>query len=101
MNITERVTGRQFRFVMPGPTLDEPEWQSILDQLGALDPAPRYLVVSGSLPPSVPVDFYARVARLVRPRGVAVVVDASGEPCATQSPKASICSSRACASSRS
>jgi 6-phosphofructokinase 2 len=80
MNITERVTGRQFRFVMPGPALSEPEWQSILNQLGALDPASRYLVVSGSLPPGVPADFYARVARLVRPRGVELVVDASGEP---------------------
>ncbi len=80
MNVTERVTRRQFRFVMPGPTLDEPEWQSVLDQLGALDPAPRYLVVSGSLSPGVPADFYARLARIVRPRGVALVLDASGEP---------------------
>ena len=80
VNIDERVTRRQFRFVMPGPTLDEREWQSILDQLGALDPVPRYLVVSGSLPPGVPADFYARLARIARPRGVALVLDASGEP---------------------
>ena len=80
MNIAERVTRRQFRFVMPGPTLDEREWQSSLDQLRALDPVPRYLVVSGSLPPGVPADFYARLARIVRPRGVALVLDASGEP---------------------
>ena len=79
-NITERVTRRQFRFVMPGPTLDEREWQLILDQLGALDPVPRYLVASGSLPPGVPADFYARLARRVRPRGVALILDASGEP---------------------
>jgi 6-phosphofructokinase 2 len=80
MNVTERVTRRQFRFVMPGPTLDEREWQSVLDQIGALDPAPRYLVVSGSLSPGVPADFYARLARSVRPRGVALILDASGEP---------------------
>jgi len=79
-NVTERVTGRQFRFVMPGPTLCEGEWQSILDELGILAPAPPYLVVSGSLPPGVPVDFYARLVRVVTRRGVKLVLDASGEP---------------------
>jgi 6-phosphofructokinase 2 len=79
-NITERVTRRQFRFVMPGPTLEEREWQSVLDALGALAPAPRYLVVSGSLPPGVPADFYARMARVGARRGVKLVLDASGEP---------------------
>jgi 6-phosphofructokinase 2 len=79
-NITERVTRRQFRFVLPGPTLHEREWQSILDELGALAPAPRYLVVSGSLPPGVPADFYARLARIAVRQGVKLVLDASGEP---------------------
>ena len=37
-------------------------------------------MASGSLPPGVPADFYARLARLVRPRGVALILDASGEP---------------------
>ncbi|HYB41634.1 MAG TPA: 1-phosphofructokinase family hexose kinase [Candidatus Methylomirabilis sp.] len=79
LNITERVTGRQFRFVMPGPTLAEPEWQAILLSLGALDPRPRFLVASGSLPPGVPADFYAQLARVLHERGVALVLDASGE----------------------
>ena len=80
MNVAERVTRRQFRFVMPGPTLAEREWQPILARLGALDPVPRFLVASGSLPPGVPADFYARVARSLRHRGIALVLDASGEP---------------------
>ena len=80
MNIAERVTRRQFRFVMPGPTLVEREWQTILEQIDALEPAPEYLVASGSLPPGVPADFYARLARRVRGRGVRMVLDSSGEP---------------------
>jgi 6-phosphofructokinase 2 len=80
MNVTERVTHRQFRFVMPGPTLVESQWQPILDQLSALAPAPRYLVASGSLPPGVPADFYARLARIAARRGVKLMLDASGEP---------------------
>jgi 6-phosphofructokinase 2 len=79
-NITERVTRRQFRFVMPGPTLLEHEWQSILEQVAAVEPVPRYLVASGSLPPGVPDDFYARLARMANRRGIKLVLDASGEP---------------------
>jgi 6-phosphofructokinase 2 len=79
-NIAERVTRRQFRFVMPGPTLHEREWQSILEQVGAVEPVPRYLVASGSLPPGVPADFYARLARMLGPRRVKLILDASGEP---------------------
>jgi 6-phosphofructokinase 2 len=80
MNVTERATGRQFRFVMPGPTLVEREWQPILEQLDALPPGLQYLVASGSLPPGVPSDFYARVARIARRHGVKMALDTSGEP---------------------
>jgi 6-phosphofructokinase 2 len=47
--------------------------------LSAVDPAPAYLVASGSLPPGVPTDFYARVARIGKERGAKVIVDVSGE----------------------
>lgn len=80
LNVSEDVTRRQFRFVMPGPTLAEREWQSILELLTGLDPRPEYLVASGSLPPGVPVDFYARVARLADSAGIKLILDASGEP---------------------
>lgn len=46
-------------------------------------PAGGYVVASGSLPPGVPDDFYARVARLARQSGAHCVVDASG-PALTQ-----------------
>lgn len=72
------LAGRQeFRFVMPGPTLDEAEWQACLQRIMAM-PSPRYLVASGSLPPGVPDDFYARLARYCRSQGIRLVLDASG-----------------------
>ena len=80
LNVSERVTRRQFRFLMPGPVLAEPEWQALLDMVDALEPAPRFLVASGSLPPGVPTDFYARLALRLKSRGVWLVLDASGEP---------------------
>ncbi len=69
---------QEYRFVMPGPTLQAAEWQACLDCVAALQPAPRWLVASGSLPPGVPEDFYARLAHHCRSRGVRLVLDASG-----------------------
>ena len=72
-------TGEEFRFVLPGPTLTEAEWRACVDALFASEPMPDYLVLSGSLPPGVPDDFYAQIARRGRERGARVVVDAAGE----------------------
>ncbi|MFP4077395.1 MAG: 1-phosphofructokinase family hexose kinase [Halochromatium sp.] len=64
-----------FHLVFPGPTLAEREWQTVPEALEAIAPAPRYLVLSGSLPPGVPADFYAEVAQRVSQRGTRVVLD--------------------------
>jgi 6-phosphofructokinase 2 len=78
--VHEEATGQQFRFVLAGPKLIAEEWQACLDILLSLDPFPRYLVASGSLPPGVPDDFYRRVARLARQRQAQFVLDTSGPP---------------------
>lgn len=77
-SVYERSTGRQFRFVLPGPTVEEAEWGHCVALLGALAKPPRYLVLSGSLPPGVPADIYARLARAARAKGTRVVIDSSG-----------------------
>ena len=82
VNVLEEVSGRQFRFCMPGHTLAPPEWSGLLDLVTALEPAPQFLVASGSLPPGVPADFYARLAAAARAKGIRVVLDTSGEPLA-------------------
>jgi len=76
--VHEHSTGAEFRFVMPGPHLTENEWQACLNHLEQLPAFPDLLVASGSLPPGVPVDFYARLARLCRERGARMVLDTSG-----------------------
>ncbi len=82
LNVLEAVSGRQFRFCLPGPTLREAEWRAVLEWVEALAPPPEFLVASGSLPPGVPTDFYARVARIARRRGSRLVLDTAGEPLA-------------------
>lgn len=76
--VLEEATGRQYRFGMPGPQLQEPEWTRCLERLSQLDPPPAYLVASGSLPPGVPTDFYARVVEIGGGLGARVIVDTSG-----------------------
>ncbi len=76
--VDEVSTSGQYRFVLQGPTLAEPEWQESLKVLEASITSGGYVVASGSLAPGVPDDFYARVARISRDKGARCVVDASG-----------------------
>ncbi len=79
VTVLETSTRREFRFVMPGPTVTEAEWHRCLRHLDELDPQPRYLVASGSLAPGMPQDFYARIAHWARINDVRMVLDASGD----------------------
>lgn len=81
-SVVETATSQEFRFVLPGPTLQPAEWQACLDALAAQQPPPHWLIASGSLPPGTPDDFYAQLARAASGRGVRVAVDTSGPPLA-------------------
>jgi len=76
--VDENSTGKEFRFVLEGAWLSDDEWQNCLRLLQRSIRAGGYVVASGSLPPGVPDDFYARVARLARNAGARCVVDTSG-----------------------
>jgi len=80
LNVFEISTGRQFRFVLPGPDLAPAEREALFAEVAGMRPFPRYLVASGSLPPGVPPDYLARLARLARERGGRFVLDGSGDP---------------------
>ena len=76
--VTEDQSGRQFRFVLPGPALSTDEIQALLNVLENYKPAPEYIVASGSLPAGVPTDFFADVGRIARSTGAKFVLDSSG-----------------------
>jgi 6-phosphofructokinase 2 len=76
--VDETDTGKQFRFVLQGPEMREPEWRAFLSAIADDMPTRGYIVPSGSLPPGAPVDFYARIAHIARERGTRCVVDTSG-----------------------
>ena len=56
----EESTGEQYRFVLPGSTLHRAEWETVLEKLATLPQTPKFVVASGSVPPGVPDDFFAR-----------------------------------------
>jgi 6-phosphofructokinase 2 len=76
--VDETSTGKQYRFVLEGPELSDAEWRACLSLVAEAVPAGGYIVASGSLPPGVPDDFYARVVRLAREGGARCIVDTSG-----------------------
>jgi 6-phosphofructokinase 2 len=77
-SVHEDASGQQFRFVLPGPAIAEHEWRACLDTLAACTGHTDFVVASGSLPPGMPQDFYARTARLVKSGRGRFLLDTSG-----------------------
>jgi 6-phosphofructokinase 2 len=76
--VDEHRSGKQYRFVLPGPWLTDAEQTECLEILSAAAESADFVVASGSLPPGVPSDFYQRVADICRDRGALLILDASG-----------------------
>ncbi len=76
MNIQDRESGLEYRFVPEGPVVEHDEWASALTMLETIEA--EWIVASGSLPPGVPEDFYARAAAIAARRGQKFALDTSG-----------------------
>ena len=76
LTVTEQTTGRQYRFMLPGPVWSETDQDRVFTLLRASARPGAYGVISGSQPPGVPLDFPARLARSMP--GLQVVLDTSG-----------------------
>ena len=76
--VNERATGKQYRFVLPGPVLSAGEQARCLEALRQAAYSAQFVVASGSLPPGVPLDFYQRVADICREAGALLILDTSG-----------------------
>lgn len=76
--VFEESTGEQYRFVLPGSALYRAEWEACLNKLNSLSKKPKIVVASGSIPPGVPEDFFARVSRCAKNMGAQMILDTSG-----------------------
>ncbi|PJF09440.1 1-phosphofructokinase family hexose kinase [Pseudorhodobacter sp. MZDSW-24AT] len=76
LTVTEGTTGKQFRFMLPGPLWGAAERARVFTLLAATARPGGYGVISGSQPPGVPADFPAALAASME--GTRVVLDTSG-----------------------
>ncbi len=81
-NIVVRETGTnsQYRFVLPGASLSEQEVEAFFKVIEQLQPVPGYIVASGSLPPGLPDNFFARLAKVAKQLNARFIIDTSGNP---------------------
>lgn len=80
--VHDRGSGQQYRFVLPGPRVKPAEWRRAFATVveAAAETQDALVLASGSLPPGVPADSYARLATALRTSGARLVVDAVGAP---------------------
>ena len=77
MIVLDIATNQQYRFGMPGQHLSEDEWQRCLQTIEANHS--EFIVASGSLPPGVPADIFAMLAKMAKKQNRKLIVDTSGE----------------------
>jgi len=77
--VTERTTGNQYRFGMPGDELTEDEIQQCLNEVRRLPAGIEYLVASGSIPPNAPDDLYANISLIAQSKNIKFILDTSGK----------------------
>ena len=79
-SIHELSSNEQYRFVIPGAAFTAEDVENFLQFIHSLQPFPDIIVASGSLPPGVPLNFYASLSKLAKQKGVKFFADTSGEP---------------------
>lgn len=78
LSVTDRSTGAQYRFVMPGPTWQAAHVAALIDACRRAAAPGGFVVLSGSLPPGVPADLPATLCRDLTSARARLVVDISG-----------------------
>jgi 6-phosphofructokinase 2 len=76
LTVNEVTSGKQYRFMLPGPVWGEAERARVFTLLRATARPGGFSVISGSQPPGVPVDFPAQLAASMPE--TRVILDTSG-----------------------
>lgn len=79
LNITDRASGRQYRFIMPGPEVTAAETSELMRVLHTTLKDMEYLVVSGSLPAGIAPGIFREFAEACARYNTRMIVDTSGD----------------------
>ena len=77
MIVLDTATNLQYRFGMPGQHLSEDEWQQCIKKIE--ESSAGFIVASGSLPPGMPADILAKIAKIAKGQKRKLIVDSCGE----------------------
>ncbi|RME10380.1 MAG: 1-phosphofructokinase [Ardenticatenia bacterium] len=80
VSIVQAGDGRYIKVNEPGPTISPEAQAAMLEKIRSLAQAGDWWVLSGSLPPGVPADFYATILTMLKEAGAYSVLDTSGAP---------------------
>ncbi len=75
--VLDESANNQYRFGMPGTVLSEKEWKQCLEAVEKTKNS-EFIIASGSLPPGVPLNIYAQIARIAKKANAKFIVDTSG-----------------------
>lgn len=78
VNVRDRATNHSTEFLEPGRPVSEAEAEQFLRQFAQELPGADVVVLSGSMPAGLPVNFYGRLVKLAAGQGKPVIVDTSG-----------------------
>ena len=67
----------QYRFGMDGPTVAKQEWEQTIQYIYNIKDV-DYMIISGSLPPGIPVDYFSKLALAAKEKQAKLIVDTSG-----------------------
>jgi 6-phosphofructokinase 2 len=76
--VLDEAENAQYRFGMPGTNLSDAEWMQCLNAVEEIQDI-SFIVASGSLPPGVPLNIFAKLAKIAKNKNAKFVVDTSGE----------------------
>jgi 1-phosphofructokinase family hexose kinase len=77
--VADNARGQTALFNEPGPVISDAEYRAFAVAFARALPGAALVVLSGSLPPGVPDDAYARLIARAARAGVPVILDASGQ----------------------
>jgi 1-phosphofructokinase family hexose kinase len=80
LTVLDESNGVHTKINEPGPTVSEEHIQALYAQAETFTQPGDFWVLSGSLPPGAPSDFYAEIIRRVRNNAGKAFLDSSGEP---------------------
>ena len=77
--VVDQATGRHIKVNEAGPSISPQEHDELLQRIRQRVQPGDLWVLAGSLPPGLPVSFYAEVIELLQGCGVRAILDTSGE----------------------